>query len=135
MDTEELICKCKAISIQEGSESKLSYRSGMKEKRGHIVANLLVGKILLARSIHTEEIRTTLVQAWRTNKEVKIENLESSVFLFKFDSEVDKIKVMAGGPWHFDRALIILEEPSGVGNIRKQKFMHATFKIQFHMHQ
>lgn len=33
MDTEELIRKCKAISIQEGSERKLSIRSEMKEKR------------------------------------------------------------------------------------------------------
>lgn len=132
MDTEELIRKCKAISIQEGSERKLSIRSEMKEKGGHIVANSLVGKILIARSIHTEGIRTALMQAWRTNKEVKIENLGNNVFLFKFGSEGDKRKVMAGGPWHFDRALIVLEEPRGIGNKRKQKFTHATFWVQFH---
>lgn len=98
MDIEELIRKCKAISIQDGSKRKLSLRSRMKEKGGHIVGNSLVGKILLARSANTEGIRTALAQAWRTNKEVKIENLGNNVFLFKFDSEIDKRKVMAGGP-------------------------------------
>ena len=119
MDIEELIRKCKAISIQDDSKRKLSLRSRMKEKGGHIVGNSLVGKILLARSANTEGIRTALAQAWRTNKEVKIENLGNNVFLFKFDSEIDKRKVMAGGPWHFDRALIVLMEPSGIGNIRR----------------
>lgn len=128
----ELIRKCKAISIQEGSKHKLSFISRMKEKGGQIMANSLVGKVLLARSIHTEGIRTAMVQAWRINKEVNIENLGNNVFLFKFGSEVDKRKVMVGGPWHFDRALIVLEEPNGIRNIRQQKFTHATFWVQFH---
>lgn len=55
MDIEELIRKYKSISIQEGSKRKLSFISGMKEKVGQIVANSLVGKVLLARSIHTQK--------------------------------------------------------------------------------
>ena len=39
---------------------------------------------------------------------------------------------MAGGPWHFNRALIVLKEPSGIGNMRKQAFTHAAFWIQIH---
>lgn len=100
MDTEELICKCKAISIQEDSECRLSFKSIMKEKGGRIVANSLVGKILLARSIHTEEIRTSLVQAWRTTKEVKIESLGKISFYLS----------LARGPWHFDRAFNRVKE-------------------------
>ena len=63
---------------------------------------------------------------------MKSENLGKNVFLFKFSLEVEKREVIAGGPWHFDRALIVLEEPREIGNIRKQNFTHATFWVQFH---
>ena len=89
--------------------------------------NSLIGKILLTRSVHTEGIKTALVQAWKTTKEVKIENLGNNIFIFKFGLKVDKRKVMARGPWHFDKALIMLKEPSRIGNMRKQEFTHATF--------
>lgn len=56
----------------------------------------------------------------------------SNAFLFMFDIEEDNKKVLMGGPWHFDRALIVLSEPSGVGDVQKQSFTHATFWIQFH---
>ena len=84
MDTEELIGKCKAISIREGTECKLTLRSGMEEKGGRIMANSLIGKIPLTRSVHTEGIKTALMQAWKTTKEVKIENLGNNIFIFKF---------------------------------------------------
>ena len=132
MDTEELIRKCKSISICEGAEHKLTLRSEMEEKGGRIMANSLIGKILLSRSVHTESIRSALVQAWRTTKEVKIESLSNNIFIFKFGLEVDKRKVLARGPWHFVKALIVFKESSGIGNMRKQAFTHVAFWIQIH---
>ena len=44
MDTEELIRKCKAISIRDGNERKLSLRGGTQGQGGRIIANSLVGK-------------------------------------------------------------------------------------------
>ena len=41
-------------------------------------------------------------------RKVKIENLGDKIFMFKFALEVDKRRVLVGGPWHFDRALIVL---------------------------
>lgn len=99
----------------------------MEEKGQLITANSLIGKILLTRSIHTEGIRTALAQAWKTTREVKIENLGNNTFIFNFGLEADKRKVLAGRPWHFDRALIILKEPSGIRNLKKQEFTHAAF--------
>lgn len=98
MDIEELIRKCKAIFIHKGNKCKLTLRSGMEEKGGRIMANSLIEKILLTRSIHTEGIRIALVHAWKTTKEVKVENMGNDIFIFKFGLEVDKRKVMAGGP-------------------------------------
>lgn len=94
--------------------------------------NSLVGKILLAKSVHTDVIKTALTQAWKTTKEVKIESMRNNIFRFKFGLEVDKQKIMAGEPCHFDRALIVLKEPNGIENMRNEEFTHTCFWVQTH---
>lgn len=68
-------------------------------------------------------------QILRTNKEVRIESLGSNIFMFKFFLEADKKRVMGGGPWHFDRALIVLTEPKGIRDIANQSFTHTSFWV------
>lgn len=63
---------------------------------------------------------------------MKVESLGNNIFIFKFGLETDKRKVIVGGPWHFDRALIVLKEHSGIGNMRKEKFTHVAFWVQIH---
>lgn len=49
--------------------------------------------------------------------------------MFKFGSENDKRSIIMGGPWHFDRALIALMEPVGIGDVKKQKFSYVSFWV------
>ena len=129
MDTEELIRKCKAISIKGEQPNKISFM-GKKSARGEqIAACCLVGKIMHQRGVNLEGLRSAMLQIWRTNKEVRIESLGSNIFMFKFAVEADKKRVMGGGPWHFDRALIVLTEPKGIGDIANQSFTHTPFWV------
>ena len=66
------------------------------------------------------------------NKRKKIKSLGNNIFMFKFGLEAYKQKVMAGRPWHFDRTLIMLKEPSEIRNMRKKEFTHAAFWVQIH---
>lgn len=61
----------------------------------------LLGKFLHPRGVSREGFRSALQQVWRTADEVKIKKLGSKIFMFKFASEVDKKRVLSGGPWHF----------------------------------
>lgn len=61
-------------------------------------------------------------QVRRTLKEVEIESLGENFFIFKFGSEEGNKRVFIGGPWHFDNALVVFTEPTGVGDIKKQSF-------------
>ena len=98
MDTEELIRKCKAISIKGDQPNKISLM-GRKSARGEqIAACCLVGKIMHQRGVNLEGLRSAMLQIWRTNKEVRIESLGSNIFTFKFAVEADKKRVMGGGP-------------------------------------
>ena len=132
MNMEEFIWKCQAIMLKEEEENTVAVIDKMRAKGVKITTNCLVGKILLTRGVNLEGLISVIRQVWRSIKEVKIESMGSNVFLFKFDTEENKRRVLTGGPWHFDRALIVFSEPNGIGDIQKQSFTHATFWVQFH---
>ncbi|KAL9437045.1 hypothetical protein AB3S75_022980 [Citrus x aurantiifolia] len=130
MDTEELIRKCRAITIREEDRTQMSVEVNMKARNREVLAGCLVGKVLLSKSVNKEGLKSALQQTWRTLKEVKIESLGSNIFMFKFAAEADKRRVIMGGPWHFDRALIVLTKPRGIGEISKQSFDYVSFWVQ-----
>lgn len=87
----------------------------------------LVRKVLLSREVKIERLKLAIQLVWRTGQEVKIESLGDNVFMFKFGSNLDKRRILAGGLWHFERALIVLTELSGIGDIKKQDFSYVSF--------
>ncbi|KAH9670323.1 CCHC-type domain-containing protein [Citrus sinensis] len=130
MEIEELIKKCSAIPLEGEEEDKVSFVGKMKTKGAEIIVGCLVGKILTTRGVNIEGLRSMIHQVWRTVRGVRVESLGENVFMFKFALEVDKRRVLAGGPWHFNKALIVLTEPEGIGNITKQAFTHVFFWVQ-----
>ena len=127
MDTYELIRKCKVITIREEDKARVTLEVNLETKKEKMLAGCLVGKVLLTRGVSKEGLKTALQQVWRIFKEVKIESLGNNIFMFKFAEEAGKKKLLTGGPWHFDRALIVLMEPKGIGEVTKQSFTHTSF--------
>ncbi|KAK9187829.1 hypothetical protein WN944_019228 [Citrus x changshan-huyou] len=111
METDELIQKCRAITLEDEEEDKVSFAGKMKAKGAETVERCLLGNVLIKRVVNKEGLQVTMQQVWRTVREVKIENLGDNIFMFKFALEADKRRVLVGGPWHFDRALIVPIEP------------------------
>ncbi|KAL9412274.1 hypothetical protein AB3S75_045822 [Citrus x aurantiifolia] len=132
MDAEELIRKCEAITLQSEEDNMISFGGRMKAKGEKLAAHCLVGKILQSRSVSREGLRAAMQQAWRTNKEIKVESLGDNTFIFKLPSESEKKRILYGGPWHFDRSLLVITEPRGVGDVKRQDFTHASFWVQIH---
>ncbi|XP_006485824.1 uncharacterized protein LOC102613298 [Citrus sinensis] len=132
MDAEELIRKCEAITLQSEEDNMISFGRNMKVRGERLVAHCLVGKILQTRSVPREGLRAAMQQAWRTTKETKVESLGDNIFLFKFASKSEKKRILFGGPWHFDRSLMVVIEPMGIGDVKKQDFTHALFWVQIH---
>ena len=108
METDELIQKCRVITLEDEEEDKVSFAGKMKAKGAETVERCLLGKVLIMRVVNKEGLWVTMQQVWRTVREMKIENLGDNIFMFKFALEADKRRVLARGPWHFDRALIVL---------------------------
>lgn len=99
----------------------------MKARGEKIVAGCLIGKVINTRGVSIEGLKAMIQRIWKTSRDVKIESLGDNVFMFKFGSEMDKRSVLVGGPWHFDRALIVLKEPAGIRDLKKQNFSRASF--------
>ena len=55
-----------------------------------------------------------------------------NTFIFQFQSAAKRKRVLTGGPWLFDRALLILTEPQGTGELSKLNFSRAPFWVQIH---
>ena len=130
MDTNELIQRCKAITLSGEGEGRVSLRGTLKDEGGKIAAGCLIGKVLTSRNVNKEGLKIALQQAWQNIREVKVENMGENVFMFKFGAEVDKKRVLINGPWHFNNALIVFTEPVGIGDISKQSFTHTSFWVQ-----
>lgn len=127
METGELIKKCRAISLEGEEEDKVSFVGKMKAKGVETVRGCLVGKILTTTGVDIKGLKATMHQVWRTINGVRIESLGENVVLFKFALEADKRRVLTRGPWHFNKALLVLIELVGIENITKQAFTHVSF--------
>ena len=111
---------------------RVSLKSKMKVAGKNIVDGCLVGKVLVNREVKIVGLKAALQQVWRTIREVQIEEMGDNIFIFIFATNADKRNILARGPWHFDRALTVLVEPSGIGEVTKQSFTHVSFWIQIH---
>ncbi|KAK2649086.1 hypothetical protein Ddye_016575 [Dipteronia dyeriana] len=88
--------------------------------------------VLANMQVNGEAFRTTIPRFWKTSQEVEIEVISDNVFAFFFQNQDDRRRVLTGGLWSFDKALLILEEPTGEGNFADLRFDKAAFWVQIH---
>jgi hypothetical protein len=68
----------------------------------------VVGKLLANRIVTKEIIRIPLLRAWKLMGSLSFHLLGENIFLFEFEYEWDKSRVMKGQPWLFDGHLVSL---------------------------
>ncbi|TXG73941.1 hypothetical protein EZV62_002520 [Acer yangbiense] len=90
----------------------------------------LVGKILSNKLVNREAFTTLIPEIWKIKQGVEIEVVDGNVFSFTFKCAEDRRMVLQGGPWRFDKALLVLVEPTERGAIQEISFNKAAFWIQ-----
>jgi hypothetical protein len=63
---------------------------------------------------------------------VVFKELQDNLWLFEFDEEDDKNRVMAGRPWSFNRHILVSNEFDGQCPPFQMTFMHSPVWIQIH---
>ncbi|TXG60337.1 hypothetical protein EZV62_014910 [Acer yangbiense] len=65
-------------------------------------------------------------------EEFEIEVITGNTFSFTFQNANDRWLVLHGGLWSFDKAILVLEESMGKGDIKGMCFNKVAFWIQIH---
>jgi 14-3-3 protein epsilon len=92
----------------------------------------LVGRFLTDRTFHVNSMKTTIANAWRPVKGVKIKEAKTGIFLFQFSHELDMERVLQGGPWTFDNHMLIVERVQVGMQIENIPLHHVDFWVQVH---
>lgn len=74
----------------------------------------LVGRLLTSKPYNPLSLINKMKNIWKTREEVEISEWNGSDrLLFSFRNNGDRQRVMRGGPWKFDNAMLILAKTDG----------------------
>ncbi|XP_021762243.1 uncharacterized protein LOC110727015 [Chenopodium quinoa] len=94
------------------------------------VSLTLVGKLYTDRGINFDAFKRTMNHAWALKGKVIIRKLESNLFAFQFSNSRDMEKVMAGRPWCFEQALLLLNSINGNEQPSEVQLTHSPFWVR-----
>lgn len=92
----------------------------------------VVAKIMMAKKVNAEAFKAVMLSIWKVHNSTKIQLAGDNVFFIQFRSMVEKFHVLSGGPWTFDRSLIILKSPKDSESISNLVFTETSIWIQVH---
>ncbi|TXG60692.1 hypothetical protein EZV62_015265 [Acer yangbiense] len=132
MDTNELALLCSALSVKERDGLVKTLDEGLINMGERRLSLCLVGRVFTSKLINREAFMNVIPSVWRISEGVEVEWIEVNTFAFHFKNFEDLKRVLSGGPWSFDRAMIIFEEPVGDGDIKNMKFNKLDIWVQIH---
>ena len=113
-------------------------RKGIEVTEGEIAGgrevgiHCLVGKLWAEKPVNREAFKTVMSRVWRMTGTVVFKELQDNLWVFEFEEEEDKRRVMVGRPWSFDRQILVLNEFDGQCPLSQMVFMKSPFWIQIH---
>ncbi|KAL5823688.1 hypothetical protein ACOSQ4_021588 [Xanthoceras sorbifolium] len=132
MDTAEVERLCEALSLAEPTQPMTVLNVELQEVGRRKLELCLAGRLLAIKQVNRDAFRAILPKIWRTTQEVEIEVLRDNIFEFHFKNRLDRRRVLNGGPWSFDRSLLVLEEPRAAGKLSSLAFNRVEFWVQIH---
>ncbi|TXG48274.1 hypothetical protein EZV62_027568 [Acer yangbiense] len=130
MNADEVAKLCESLSLKEKEGPLRQLQTSLKDDGRKRLAFRLVGKILSNKLVNREAFMTLIPKIWKIKQGMEIEVVDRNVFSFTFKCVEDRRMVLQGGPWRFDKALLVLVEPTGIGAIQEISFNKAVFWVQ-----
>jgi hypothetical protein len=122
----------KNTTLSEGEQSGIvvdDCQVAAAKKQGN---SCLIGKIWAGKRVNRDGFITVFKRIWRTVGEVEFKEIQPNVWIFEFSKETDKVRVLKGRPWSFDRSLLALTEFDGGIPSSLWNFTSSPFWIQIH---
>ncbi|KAL5796050.1 hypothetical protein ACOSQ2_000870 [Xanthoceras sorbifolium] len=132
MELEEIARRWAKLSLSDDDGPIAKVDEGLKAEGIRRLSLSLIGKLVSNREVNREAFRNTIASIWRTKSEVEVESIGVNLFVFRFGCSWDRKRVLEGGPWSFDKNLLVLKETVGIGRISEIDFSLAPFWIQIY---
>ncbi|KAK2648273.1 hypothetical protein Ddye_015762 [Dipteronia dyeriana] len=132
LNVDEVVRLCEALSLKENDGPLMPLKVDLKDEGEKRLVVRLVGKVLSNKLVNMDAFIHLIPKIWKIKKEVEIEVVDGNMFSFTFKCAEDGRLVFKGGPWRFDKALLVLVEPKENGDIQAMSFNKATFWVQIH---
>ncbi|KAL0445033.1 UNVERIFIED_CONTAM: hypothetical protein Slati_2226000 [Sesamum latifolium] len=91
-----------------------------------------VGRVLSHKSYHVEVLKTVLKSSLNPAKGMDISFIENGRFLLKFFHSVDRDRVLASGPWTFEKNLVVLAPVSDTDDPAEVDLSFCDFHVRIH---
>ncbi|XP_074287731.1 uncharacterized protein LOC141612882 [Silene latifolia] len=90
---------------------------------------ILVGRIWTSKAINARAAIDTMTKLWNPKGNVvgNLIDVKNKIFIFKFELEADKAKVVNGQPWHFDKFIWCFNDPISDGRVSDTPLFHVPF--------
>ncbi|KAL5538756.1 hypothetical protein UlMin_043866 [Ulmus minor] len=133
MDFEDLSSLCASLALEEEEETlSPDLAAGLQAQGERSIDRSLVGCVLSMSPIARDAFVHMIKGVWKTKERFEVEAIVCNKFVFHFLLISDRRRVYSGGPWCFQNKLLVLEEPTGVGDFSKMSFCNSPFWIQLH---
>lgn len=96
------------------------------EDMGHkeVLERSLLAKLYTKKPFHCKSLKESLLERWNPKGRVEIKEIGGDLFMFTFRLLEDKMRAIHYGPWTFDKALILLEEPADAVTVQSIIHLH-----------
>lgn len=79
-------------------------------------------ELISTKGIIANILKTIMPRIWNLEDRVEIGCIGKNLFTCNFQSEKEKRRITSGGPWSFDKGLILFEEPKRTSKISDLDF-------------
>ncbi|GLT70008.1 hypothetical protein SLA2020_421130 [Shorea laevis] len=110
---EELEELCGRISLMNSEKVGISITEGEIAVMRAKGSRCLVGCIGTEKRMNCAAFKTLLLRLWRPVGKVVFQEVQEHLRIFEFSNGDDKLRIMEGRPWLFDRYLLILNDFDG----------------------
>ncbi|TXG57706.1 hypothetical protein EZV62_015535 [Acer yangbiense] len=132
MNVEDIARLCGGFSIREKERPVRQLDSLLKDEGEQRLALCLVGKVLATKLVNRNVFIDVMNKIWRVEGGVEIEQVKSNIFKFGFKTLKDRQRILKGGLWSFDRAIIVFEIPTGEREVEGMNFNSVDFWVRIH---
>ncbi|CAH9071044.1 unnamed protein product [Cuscuta epithymum] len=125
---DSVVDRYKKMALQEEEEEAASIPAVEEAAIGFPV----IGQVLTDRKIRFSDLKEKMTSLWRPGKGMTMKEICDKRYLFSFNHRFDMQCVLDGGPWQFERSLIMLKELMSDDIPHKIILNEAEFWVQIH---